>query len=1232
MIRNMHQIQRSTSQCGNFFRLLGQLAVLLVLLTCGTKQLCAQLSTADIVGTISDSLGAVVPGANITLTNRATQDKRVAQSNASGDYQFTMLPTGHYSITVRVTGFKTSNTPDLAVEAGDRARNDVHLIAGGATETVTVEATTPLLQSDNATVSSTVTEAAVQDLPLNGRNFVQLVQLVPGANEGPGNGLTSGGRPDDRRTTNGFSVNGQDDILNNYIVDGIDDNERVIGTIGIKPSVEGIQEISVQTNSYAPEAGRTAGGVVNLVTKSGSNKFHGTAYEFFRNDKLDSRDFFFTAKQGKKPELRQNQFGGSFGGPIFHDKTFFFADYEGLRLVKGMNPYNSSVPNNAEYNAINAATTSSTIDQVFPALFKDTKGNPLTTSVNGIPTKTPVDKITLNYLKLYPTGNSGENTYVTAPNKTQFGHTLDTRVDHAFNQNNHIFFRLNYNKVSGEIPAPIGAGANPNSGNPSIVPTGNYWDYTGPATDKAYQYALGYTRVFSQNLVVDLRAAYTRVNNFSQPNNYNTNADETFGLPANGSLTTALTPTGVGNWTFSPLGDGAYVPLQDIDGTYQYSGTVSYTISSHNVKLGAGIIRRQARNLQSSFPYGDFEFGLATDCVNNDYPTTDPKWNGCLTDSKTYTKSDQILASTLAGAFASTSYNANIGAGGVVETPDYRTWEPSFFIQDNWKISPKLTVTYGIRYDVYTPFSEAHNKISNFDFNSAVKATTQEEANAALKVPGQNGVSATAGIQTDHTGIGPRVGFSYSLRPTTVLRGGFGISYFPGNYTANADLKNVPWTTSYGPACVSTTGAQYFTNYTAANPTNKLSQNPGCGTLGDAKTYQADFDKGLPTPAGQNINTPALGTFFAEDPKLKNSVINQFNLQVEQQFGPNVLTIGYVGNIGQHLPELFNDINVPTPTQFLASKNDASTWDAPRPLGQGYTGTGGQVLTGNNFLPNIGQIKWLASEGTSNYNALQASFQRRLAKGLAFDANYTWGHALSDVIGFSQEGYQGWGDADPTQVRKIEYGNAENDIRSRFALSVNYDLPFKNFSNKAEKAVLGGWQVNAIVAWQTGKPASITNSGTTSNWANSLHNGGSDRPDKVGDPFKAGRVAGNETCTNFPTSVKGGGGNSYWFNPCAFATQAKGTVGNVSRNSIYGPQFRHVDFSLFKDFPIYNTLMLQFRAEAYNISNTPNFFLNNNINDSSAGAILGKDTFGMLNESDPNNVPRTLQFALKLQF
>src|ERR1700721_958115 len=275
-----NQKKTAISRLGQCRRILSQqfrppvfsLAILLLL----TSAALAQLTTADILGTVTDQTGASVPNASVTLTNLGTNDQRTVQSNASGDYTFTLLPVGHYSISVKAGGFQESITKDLGVEAGDRARADVHLQVGSQTAVVEVTATTPLLQADSATVSSTVTAKAVQDLPLNGRNFVQLVALVPGANEGQGNGLSSGGRPDDRRrNAPGVSVNGQAQSLNNWVVDGVDDNERIIGTIGVKPNVEGVQEITVQTNSYAAEAGRTAGGGINIVNRSGTNQFHG---------------------------------------------------------------------------------------------------------------------------------------------------------------------------------------------------------------------------------------------------------------------------------------------------------------------------------------------------------------------------------------------------------------------------------------------------------------------------------------------------------------------------------------------------------------------------------------------------------------------------------------------------------------------------------------------------------------------------------------------------------------------------------------------------------------------------------------------------------------------------------------------------------------------------------------------------------------------------------------------
>jgi hypothetical protein len=252
----------------------------------------------------------------------------------AGEYVFTLLPAGHYKLNVAASGFKGFIVSDFALAAGDRARVDARMDIGQSSQSVEVTATPPALQAESSTISSTVTEMSVQDLPLNGRNFISLVQLTPGANEGLPQGLTSGNRPDDRRQSSAVTANGQGDVFNNHIIDGMDNNERAIGTIGVRPSIDAISEVHVQTNEYTADVGRTAGAVINIITKSGTNDFHGSLYEFLRNDKLDARNFF--ANAGLKPEYRQNQFGGSLGGPIRKDKAFFFADYEGLRVVQGV--------------------------------------------------------------------------------------------------------------------------------------------------------------------------------------------------------------------------------------------------------------------------------------------------------------------------------------------------------------------------------------------------------------------------------------------------------------------------------------------------------------------------------------------------------------------------------------------------------------------------------------------------------------------------------------------------------------------------------------------------------------------------------------------------------------------------------------------------------------------------------------------------------------------------------
>jgi hypothetical protein len=1158
---------QSTNKFQEVFRRATQLCGLLLI---ASLPAFGQLTTADILGTVTDGTGAVISDAQVTLINLGTQEKRTATSNASGDYTFTLLQPGHYSVLVKAAGFKASSTPDVAVEAGDRARADEHMDLGSTDETVTVEATTPLLQADSATVSSTVTAKSVQDLPLNGRNFVQMVDLVPGANEGAGNGLSSGGRPDDRRSNAaGLSVNGQDDTLNNWVVDGVDDNERIIGTIGIKPNVEGILEITVQTNSYAAEAGRTAGGVINLVTRSGTNQFHGSVYEYFRNDIFDARNFF--QNTGNKPELRQNQYGGSIGGPVFRDRTFFYFDYEGLRQVAGMTD-TGTVPTLAEWNDINSQNG----------------GSPqaLLSAANGTAGHT-IDPVALAYLKLFPAPTNGNltNNYTISPNKTQSANTYDARVDHKINDSNIFFGRFSYNKVNTFTPPAFGT-VN------GVQISGSRWNFDGPATDAAQQYAFGYTHIFTPSLLLDLRAAYTRINNLSLPLNYGTNIDQTMGFPATmtsfSPYANSLTPVSIG--PFGDIGDGAYVPLNDIDNTFQYAGTLSWTKGNHNFKAGLSLLRRQARNVQSASAVGAYQFNLTTD-----------------SNSDQLTQQNNQLASALVGAFNSQSRNFNL------TPPDYRSWEPSGFLQDSWKVDPKLTVLLGIRYDVFTPFTEAHNHISNFNFPEAL-TLTHSTVSQALQIAGVNGVNSQLNIPTDHGNVAPRLGFSYSVRPTTVVRGGYGLSFFPGNYTSNADLKNAPFTSVFSPACQSDIAVSIEESLNKGVLPG--GQNPGCSSIG----APGSFDQGLPTPTAPNISdiTTITGlSFIAEAPNFKTAMIQQFNLQLEQQFNANVLTIGYVGSIGQHLPESIDNINQPAP--FNPFTNPAGS---ARPL----DGIFANPTTGQS---NLSGVAYIQSEGVSNYNALQTSFQRRFTKGLAFDANYTWAKALSDISGFSQQGDQGWAHANPNKIRQIEYGKADNDLQNRFALSLNYEEQYGKEFTGLKKAVLSGWATNMIMAWQSGKPFSIVSSGSGAdnpigdnpadpskaygfnNRAVPQNSGGSDRPNQIADP----RI-GQKTLSHF-------------FNTAAFAPQPLGTVGNTQRNSMFGPDFRHVDMSLFKTFPVTERLNVQFRVETFNISNTPSFYMPNN---NSAGQSFGNAAFGQISSTDPNYVPREFQFALKALF
>lgn len=1101
----------------------------------------AQLTTADVLGTVSDTAGAVVPNAKVTITNTATKETRVSQTNSVGDYVFTFLLPAHYSVKVEAPAFKAF-VAEVAVSAGDRARVNAQLQVGTIAETVEVQATAALVQTDNSTITATVPQSAVQDLPLSTRNLTTLVQLVPGANEASSiSGLSSGLRPDDRRQSNSFSVHGHDDILNNELIDGTDNNERIIGTIGVKPSIDAIQEVSVQTNEYAPETGRSPGAVVNIITKAGTNHFHGSLYEFLQNNAFNARNPFNPKPSSTTPispqsELRQNDFGGSFGGPIIRNRTFFFGAVEEFRQVAGvLNPIFSSVPTLAQQQAGPQAIVNA---------------DPATAGL-------PVDPIAAKLFTLYPAPNTGApgatvNNFVFDPNKTQFGTTVDGRVDHRFNDDNLLYGRYTLNHVTTVIPNNL---PSVTVNGTAISPGSGPFGFSGPAKDVAHNVHLNFTHIFTSALLLELKAAYTRIDNFSDIPNSGTNAGTIFGFPGNinfGPVATGLPliqPAGL-----QALGDSRFIPLEALNNTFQYNGAVTYSVGAHTFKAGAALIRRQARSVQSDNANGRYDFGLPEDA-------------GIQAN---------VLATFLVGAFTGVNRSTNLFA------PDYRSWEPGFYMQDNWKATRWLTLNYGFRYDVYTPFTEVHNHISNFDLKTG-----------QILIAGANGVSDTAGIETDYSNFAPRLGFAASVGEGVVVRGGFGVTFFAGNYTSNAALKNPPFTSTLASeSCASPLAVQLEQQFAKPSQVQK-----SCAVVPGAPTTLA---QGIPVPTQPAPGTLGLN-FSAVQPDLQSGSVYQFNFVVEKQFGPNVVRLAYIGDLGRHLPMTINNVNVPNPTGLTPDQINA--------------------LTTKPF-PNVGTIADYISEGSSSYHGLQASFERRYSKGITVGSNYTWSHSIDDATILSFEGQEGWGNANPFNIKQLETSNSDLDLRHRFVAYATYELPFgKNLSGMA-KTFAGGWQTNAILTWNSGSPFTITDNFSSSQ---TVFNGevgasGPDRPLQIA-----------------PASVRNQS-IAQWFNPNAFVVPDPGVIGNTPRNSLYGPHFRHFDFSLFKDFEVREGVKLQFRSEFYNLTNTPSYFIANNQNSDATTNLVPtrgqtpSPAFGQIVRTNPNYTPRAIQFAFKVVF
>jgi hypothetical protein len=721
------------------------LLVGLMLILTLTPGLQAQVSTADIVGTITDSSDAMVGGAKVTANNLATGLNYQTVSNSRGEFAIPLLPSGRYRIRVEATGFKTRNITEVTLDVGDRYRADAKMEVGGLEQSIEVKADAAALQTESATVGTVVDQTQVQDLPINGRNFIQLAQIVPGANNYGGGSFANGGLDDRRRGTT-VSVNGRTGAENNFTIDGLDNNEKFIGSILVKPSMEALGEMKVLTNSFSAELARTSGAAVTIITKGGTNVLHGSAFEYLRNEVLDARPPNLAATAAKPP-YKQHNFGGSLGGPIRKNRTFFFGDWETYKVSLGA-PQLATVPPLAMRQG-----NFSGFSQIYDVN--------TTSTANGVTTRTPfpgntiplnqINPIGLKLINLYPDpiNSALNNNYQRNGSRNQTDDTLDTRVDHQFSAKNNFFVRYSYDHVSTQLP--------------HVFPAKNGFDPIGGAGGYTKQVIQGLgmndTIVLSPRAVLVLRGGFSRYANQSLPQGFGTTPATQLGIQnVNVDSDSAGFPT-VNVTNFTGFGEGGFLPTFNFQNVYTTSSSLQYLRGSHIFKVGGDFTRRQVNEHQSSEPRIAFSFT--------------PAFSG---DPNNLTATGNAMASLLEGFPASTTRNRYL------EQPGYRFLETGWFFQDDWHANRWLTLNLGMRYDYFSPLSESRGRIANFDFSTL-----------KLIFANQNGTDNVVGVQKDRKDFSPRIGFAAQVNQKTVVRGGFGINYTPLLQGTPGSFRNPPY-------------------------------------------------------------------------------------------------------------------------------------------------------------------------------------------------------------------------------------------------------------------------------------------------------------------------------------------------------------------------------------------------------------------------------------------------------
>ena len=980
----------------------------LILILAGLASAAVAQQTGNIVGQVKDESGAAIPSATITLTNVATASKRTVQSNDQGEYNASSLEPGAYTIDVDKAGFQKLSRSGVTLTTASTLNVDLEMRVGSNTETVSVTAQASQLQSQSGTVSNLVDNKQMVNMPLVTRNFTDLVLLTPGAHTGSGSNLSEGGSAYSIRGGADYSVNGSIAAANSYLIDGLYDRNQWLNTLVMVPIVDSIAEYRVMTSNFGAEYGEAAGAVTTVTTKSGSNEFHGAVWEFLRNTLGNANTYFANQSGIPRAPYHRNVFGGNLGGPIVKDRTFFFGDYQGIRQSTPVTA-TSTIPTPTDVKMVETGDFSGLGVQLYnPYSGSSTARQPFAN--NNLLAYLDPAAVTLMSLLPAPTNNSATNNYTISPPSTLNDDQFDVRIDQNLAAADRLFFKYSFDKPSLITPGTIYPAANSSINVGPYLATGGNGFTTSVQTQSG---TLGYTHVFSPSLLLEAHAGILRWYANVNPLGLGYAAASAIGIPninynaLSGGLP-AFTISG-----FSSLGDSSSYPEQSRITTFQYDGDIIKTVGTHTFKTGALFLRHRF-NGYSAFPTrGTFDF------------------NGQFTSQIGASNSAASLADFAIGAEDSASRNILDGEVGM------RYFQIAGYAQDSWRLTDRLTLEYGARYEISMPPYEVHNHWANVNIGTGL-----------LEVAGINGNGRRL-RNTDFNTFGPRVGFAYTLDNArkTVLRGGFGMSYVDTLIGGAQLYKNLPY---YFAQTVVTTS-------TAAPPTT-LSQ-------------------GLPTPVAPDPNDTAaisVGSPTAWNMNNRESGIAQYSLGIQRSlWGNTIAEISYVGTRGEHL--MVNSLNL---NQSLP--------------GPGAQGPREPYYTIN---PNLTALHYVTSAGDSHYDSLQVHVGKHLSGGLSFDVAYTFANYLSDA-GNPNSG--GNSDIQNSYCLRCNYGPTPDDYRHTLVINHVYELLFgknrKYLNSGWESYLAGPWNFSGIWTLYSGGRFTPIYGTNVSNSTG----GGDQRPDRIG--------------------------------------------------------------------------------------------------------------------------------------